>query len=111
MARRRYAPDRRWVLWPEAVELVERRLGEPLREDHQLGLDVGVVVDRIVRLARHPHRGLRAGLEDVIPALERARAGDHEVAPLGAGRGVAVTPATAGPGQHPSPAERHLLCP
>jgi hypothetical protein len=51
---------------PEAVPLLGRRVGKPRREDQELGFGVCVVVDRVEVLACHPHRGLRAGLEDVV---------------------------------------------
>src|SRR6185436_13233173 len=40
---------------PEVVHLLERRVGAPRREHQQLGLGIGVVVDRVALVARHPH--------------------------------------------------------
>ena len=54
----------------KALLLFRRRIRDPGRKDQQLGLALGVVVDRVELLARHPHRGLRADLEDVVTDLE-----------------------------------------
>src|SRR3954454_14523504 len=94
---------------PEVILLVGRGLVEPGREDQQLGLAVGVVVDGAERVAGNAHRRLRARLEDVIVDLERDDPGDHEVDLLLARVAMPVAAATTRARQHSAPAEGDLL--
>src|SRR3954470_9744857 len=94
---------------PEVILRLGRGLVEAGREDQQLGLAVGVVVDGAERVAGDPHRRLRPRLEDVVVDLERHHARDHEVDLLLTRVAMPVAAPPTGPRQHPAPAEGDLL--
>src|SRR6185295_19189845 len=94
---------------PELISCLGRGLVEPRREDQQLGLLVGVVVDGAERVAPDAHRHAGSRLEDVVVDLECDGPRDHEVDLLLTRVAMPVAAAATGPGQHPAPAEGDLL--
>src|SRR3954471_2558572 len=94
---------------PEVILRLGRGPFQARREDEQLRLLVGVVVDRAERVAAAAHRRLRPRLEDVVVDLERDHPRDHEVDLLLARVTMPVTAATTGSRQHSAPTEGDLF--